>query len=89
MEGKNQKEKYAPVSEWGNAPERFKGLMLNVGEYTVIVDPQTGMGLYLVARIESSLRFHAYMDEYEFCGDFKRITPMELRQRVKEHEKFL
>ena len=89
MRRKNQREKYVPVEEWTSAPDRFKGLMLGEGEYTIVVDPQTGMGLYLVARLRNIVRYHTYLDGVQFKGELKRITMMELQERAKENEKFL
>ena len=89
MRRKFQKEKYIPVEEWTSAPDRFNSLMLNEGEYTIIVDPQTGMGLYLVARLRNAFRYHTYLDGVQFKGELKRITMIELQERAKEKEKFL
>jgi hypothetical protein len=89
MRRKIQKEKYVPVEEWTSAPDRFKGLNLGEGEYTIIVDPQTGMGLYLVARLRNIVCYHTYLDGVEFKERLKRITMIELQERAKENEKFL
>ena len=53
---KSKKERYAPVEEWREATERFRNLPLKDGEYTVIIDPRTGMGLYLVAKLRNTFR---------------------------------
>jgi hypothetical protein len=84
-----QQENYPPVEEWPDALNRFEDLLLKDGEYTVIVDPHTGMGLYLVAKLNNSVRCTAYLDGTEFKGEFKRITSVELKERNKEQEKFL
>jgi len=89
MRRKIQKEKYVPVEEWTSAPDRFKGLNLSEGEYVIIVDPQTGMGLYLVARLRNIVRYHTYLDGVQFKGGLKRVTMIELQERTKENEKFL
>jgi hypothetical protein len=89
MRRKNQREKYVPVEEWTSAPDRFRGLKLAEGEYTVIVDPQSGMGLYLVARLRNIVRYHTYLDGVQFKERLKRITMIELQERAKENEKFL
>lgn len=86
---KFQMEKYSPVEEWVEAPSRFTNLPLNDGEYTVIIDPHTGMGLYLVARQKNVIRYCTYLDNRHFDGPFKKVTPLELHERVKENEKFL
>jgi hypothetical protein len=83
-------EKYSPVEEWVEAPSRFTNLPLNDGEYTVIIDPHTGVGLYLVARLKNTVRYHMYLDGgVKFNGDFKKVTPLEISERKKEQEKFL
>ena len=86
---KSKKERYAPVEEWREATERFRNLPLKDGEYTVIIDPRTGMGLYLVAKLRNTFRSCAYMSGYEFKDAFKMITPTEIDKRTKENEKFL
>ena len=82
-------EGYALVEEWGDAPANFGGLPLRNGEYTVIVDPHTGRGLYLVANMKDSIRCTSYLDGVKFKGDFKMVTLRELNERAKETEKFL
>ena len=82
-------EKYAPVEEWGEAPTTFQKLLLRDGEFTTIVDPHTGMGLYLLACLRNTIRCHAYLDGERFKEDFKRVTFLELNERAKENEKFL
>ena len=82
-------EKYAPVEEWGEAPTTFQKLLLKDGEFTTIVDPHTGMGLYLLACLRNTIRCHAYLDGERFKEDFKRVTFLELNERAKENEKFL
>ena len=87
---KLQKETYLPVEEWRESPERFRNLKLQDGEYTIIVEPQTGVGLYLVARLRNTFRYHPYLDgSVKFNENFKKISPLELRERAKEQEKFL
>jgi hypothetical protein len=86
---KLQKETYLPVEEWRESPSRFTSLPLNDGEYTVIVDPHTGMGLYLVARLRNTFRYHHYLDGVQFKGELKKVTMIELQKRTKEKEKFL
>ena len=82
-------EKYAPVEEWGEAPTTFQKLLLRDGEFTTIVDPHTGMGLYLLACLRNTIRCHAYLDGERFKEDFKRVTFLELNERAKENEKLL
>ena len=82
-------EKYAPVEEWGEAPIAFQNLLLKDGEFTTIVDPHTGMGLYLLACLKNTIRCHAYLDGERFKENFKRVTFLELNERAKENEKFL
>lgn len=82
-------EKYSLVEEWDDAPERFQNLLLKEGEFTTIVDPHTGMGLYLVACLRNTIRCHAYLDGERFKENFKRVTFLELNERAKENEKFL
>lgn len=77
-------ETYDPVEEWVYAPDNFRGLPLKEGEYTVIVDPHTGIGLYLVAKLKNLLHYTAYLDGIQFKGNFKRITFVELNNRIKE-----
>ena len=82
-------EKYAPVEEWGEAPTTFQKLLLRDGEFTTIVDPHTGMGLYLLACLRNTIRCHAYLDGERFKENFKRVTLVELNERAKDREKFL
>ena len=82
-------EKYGLVEEWGEAPDRFKNLLLKEGEFTTIVDPHTGTGLYLLACLRNSVRCYAYLDGEKFKENFKRVTLVELNERAKENEKFL
>lgn len=82
-------EKYAPVEEWGEAPITFQKLLLRDGEFTTIVDPHTGMGLYLLACLRNTIRCHAYLDGERFKENFKRVTFLELNERAKGNEKFL
>jgi len=86
---RNQTESYPPVEDWSDAPERFRSLLLKEGEYTPIIDPHTGMGLYLIACLRNTIRCHAYLDGERFKEDFKRVTFLELNERAKENEKFL
>ena len=82
-------EKYAPVEEWVAAPDGFQKLLLRDGEFTTIVDPHTGMGLYLIACLRNTIRCHAYLDGERFKENFKRVTLVELNERAKDREKFL
>lgn len=84
------KESYGTVEEWYEAPDKFRSILLKDGEYTVIIDPNTGAGLYLVARLRNTVRYHAYLDGgVKFNDDFKKVTPLELSERAKEKENFL
>ena len=90
MKGKkNKKEAYSPVEEWRDATEKFRNLPLKDGEYTVIIDSRTGMGLYLVAKLRNTFRSCAYMSGYDFKDAFNKVSPMEIDKRTKENEKFL
>jgi len=82
-------EKYSLVEEWSEAPDNFKNLLLREGEFTTIVDPHTGTGLYLIARLRNTIRCHAYLDGERFKENFKRVTLVELNERAKDREKFL
>ena len=74
---------YDPVREWVEAPKIYSGLPLKNGEYTVIVDPHTGIGIYVVARIGNVTRYSAYIDGRSLNQGFVRISPQELKQRKK------
>jgi len=90
MKKQKKLEKYSPVEEWKDASNRFPDLPLNDGEYTVIIDPNTGLGLYLVAQLKNTVRYHTYLDGgVKFNGNFKKVTPLEISERKKEQEKFL
>ena len=84
------KESYGTVEEWYEAPDKFRSILLKDGEYTIVIDPNTGAGLYLVARLRNTVRYHAYLDGgVKFNDDFKKVTPLELSERAKEKENFL
>jgi hypothetical protein len=78
-----EKEDYAPVEEWFEAPERYANLPLQEGEVTVIVESTTGRGLYLVAKLRGIVRYVGYLDSVKFKENFKKVSPDEIRQRAR------
>ena len=53
MKGKKAKESYPPVSTWAKAPDSYRSLKINDGEYRVVPDPRTGAGDYVVAQMQA------------------------------------
>jgi len=84
------RENYAPVEEWSEAEERYKGLPLNDGECTKIIDCTTGEGICIVAKFNNSYRSHEYLNGgVKFKTNLIEVTPLEINERKKEQEKFL
>lgn len=69
-----QRESYAPVEKWDEAPASYSRLKLDNGEFTVIADPRTGAGMYLVARVNKTLRYCAYIDGNRVVKGFQEVS---------------
>ncbi len=82
-------EKYAPVAEWNEAPVKFRNLMLNNGESTIIIDDTRGLGLYRVARLKDTFRYCSYLDGVEFKEKLNYVSKDQLKKRAEEKERFL
>jgi len=65
---------YPPVEEWVQAPDHYKNLGLNNGEYTIITDLRTGRGIYVVARVEDIIRYCVYMDGNLHVEGFQKVA---------------
>jgi len=72
---------YEPVKDWTEAPDPYSRFPLNDREYTVIIDPHTGRGVYVVARLGNVTRYSAYIDGSPMKQGFTKVSPQELRRR--------
>jgi len=81
---KNREELYPQVENWADAPEAYQLIPLKEGEFTIIVDPNTGRGVCLIVKTKNTLRFHSYIDGFRFKENFKKVMPMELVERSNE-----
>ena len=77
-------DRYEAVKDWTEAPDCYSELPLKDREYTVIIDPHTGRGTYVVAKVGNIVRYTAYIDGSSLNQGFKRVSPQELGQRKQK-----
>jgi hypothetical protein len=77
-------EGYEPVQNWAEVPDCYSNLLLREREYTVIIDPRTGRGVYVIARLGNVIRYTAYIDRSPMKQGFLKVPFQELKQRKRK-----
>ena len=74
-----RREKYPPLSDW--RMYRNQKLPLRIGEYTLVVNPRTGVPIRIIAWYNGCLVSHPYTDYAQFNENLRFVQLEEVKKR--------
>lgn len=82
------KENYPPLSQWREAEAKFKKLPLKNGEFMLLINPQNGQALNLIARDKGEMKQTPHIDGIGFSSltnvGMRKVSALELEKREKK-----